>query len=129
MFAKHSRPDGEKCKDAGLALVLIALVCYQFWELPQLVLAATGVLLLAMIWPRGFYPFAVIWFALSEVLGAVTSRLILSSLFFLLVLPIGLIRRVLGKDSMGLRRWKKGEESVFRNREHKFVASDLDHPY
>jgi len=129
MLSKHSRPGAEKCKDAALALVLICLICYHFWKLPLLVLASTVILFMAMTCPRVFQPFAVPWFALSEVLGAVVSRIILSLLFLLLVLPVGLARRALRKDSMGLRRWKDGGGSVFRTREHKFVAKDLEHPY
>ncbi len=46
-----------------------------------------------------------------------------------LVLPVGLVRRLLGKDSMRIKSWKKGKESVFRVRDHRFSAKDLEHPY
>ncbi len=119
----------EKCKDSGLALVLICLICYQVWKLPALIMLAIVFLIIAMTYPPVFKPFARLWFALSMALGTVVSKIILSILFFVLVFPVGLLRRALGKDSMQLKSWKKGEGSVFRMREHRFEAKDLEHPY
>lgn len=119
----------EKCKDSGLALVLISLVCYQVWKEPALIIIAIVLLLAAMTYPRIFKPFAVCWFALSAALGAVTSKIILTVLYVVLVVPVGLLRRMLGKDSMQLNNWKIGEASVFRVREHKFTGKNLEHPY
>lgn len=119
----------EKCKDAGLALVLICLISFQIWKLQILMLLAIVFLVIAMTYPPIFKPFARLWFALSIALGTVVSKIILTILFFLLVLPVGLLRRALGKDSMNLKGWKKGQESVFRKREHLFSAEDMDRPY
>jgi hypothetical protein len=40
-------------------------------------------------------------------------------------LPVGLLRRIIGMDSMQLNCWKKGHESVFRARNQRVVAKDL----
>ena len=119
----------EKCKDSGLALVLICLLGYQAWKLEYLLLLAIFFLLVAMTYPLIFKPFARLWFALSTVLGTIVSKIILTVLFFTVVLPIALVRRAAGKDSMQLNSWEKGNESVFRVREHRFEAKDLEHPY
>ncbi|KPK23951.1 MAG: hypothetical protein AMJ61_14605 [Desulfobacterales bacterium SG8_35_2] len=119
----------EKCKDSGLALVLISLICYQVWKLDVLIILAMIFLIIAMTYPLIFQPFARFWFWLSTALGTVVSKIILTVLFFVIVLPIGLIRRAMGKDSMRMKIWKKGGESVFRVREHRFAAKDMDHPY
>ena len=119
----------DKCKDSGLALVLICLICYQVWSSPILMLLAIVFLVAAMTYPLIFQPFARFWFALSTLLGTVVSKILLSILFFGLVLPVGLIRRGLGKDTLRLKSWKKGSASVFRIRDHAFEAKDLDHPY
>jgi hypothetical protein len=119
----------EKCKDSGLALVLICLIGYQVWKLPILILLAIASLVVAMTWPPVFQPFARFWFGLSTTLGTVVSKILLTVLFFVLVLPVGLARRALGRDSMRINSWKKGKESVFRVRNHRFEAKDLEHPY
>jgi hypothetical protein len=119
----------EKCKDSGLALVLICLICYQAWKLEILLLLAVIFLLAAMTYPLIFQPFARFWFALSTGLGTIVSKVLLTLLFFVIVLPIGLVRRGLGKDSLQIKSWKQGNESVFRVRDHRFSAKDLEHPY
>ncbi|MDT8422016.1 MAG: hypothetical protein RQ754_16430 [Desulfuromonadales bacterium] len=123
------RPDVEKCKDSGLALVLIFLICHQLWPQPILALSAIIFLLIAMTYPLIFQPFAIFWFALSAALGSIVSKVILTILFYSLVFPVGLVRRVFAKDSMRIRCWKKGTESVFRVRNQRFAAKDLEHPY
>ena len=129
MTFDHRKLTAENCKDAGLALVLIVLLCLLVWEQPAFLLAAIAVLVMAMTYPLVFKPFARVWFGLSTALGTVVSKIILTLLFFGLVLPVGLARRAMGKDAMRVNSWKKGKESVFRVREHRFVADDLTHPY
>ncbi|MEJ2199841.1 MAG: hypothetical protein P8X63_02330 [Desulfuromonadaceae bacterium] len=119
----------EKCKDSGLALVLICLIIHQIWKPPYLVPLAIGFLLLVMIHPPLFKPFARLWFGLSIALGTVLSKIILTLLFFLLVLPVGLLRRALGRDSLQLKGWRQGTGSVFQIRDHSFTPQDLEHPY
>jgi len=119
----------EKCKDSGLALVLICLICFQVWKLEILMILAIVFLVVTMTYPLIFQPFARLWFGLSTLLGTVVSKIILAILFFTVVYPIALIRKAMGKDSMRIRAWKKGSESVFRTREHRFTAKDLEHPY
>ena len=57
------------------------------------------------------------------------SKILLSILFFGLVTPIGLLRRLFRKDSLKLRAFKAGEESVMLVRNHTFVRSDIEKPY
>ena len=44
-----------------------------------------------------------IWMAIGHTLGWINTRIILGAIFFGVVTPMGLIRRVLRKDSMGRR--------------------------
>jgi hypothetical protein len=70
-----------------------------------------------------------LWFWLSHLLGTVMSKVILTVLFFVLVTPIGLIRRLLGADTLQLKKWKKGSDSVFVVREGAVGEKDLANPY
>jgi hypothetical protein len=119
----------EQCKDSGLALVLICLICFQIWKLPVMSLLAIIFLVAAMTYPPLFKPFGKVWFKLSTAIGTVVSKIILTVLFFVMVFPVGLVRRLMGKDSMQITNWKKGQGSVFRVRNHRFTAKDLEHPY
>ena len=124
-----SKPTVEQGKDTGLAAVLILLLIAHFWELPALIAPAIAVLLITMVWPALFRPAARVWFGLSEVLGTVASKVLLSIVFFVVGTPVGLIRRVFGADSMRLRKWKNGDESVFYERDHVYTSGDLERPY
>ena len=81
----------EQCKDSGLALVLISLICFQVWRQPVLIPLAIVFLLVAMTYPPLFKPFARFWFALSTALGTVVSKIILTLLFFVMVFPVALV--------------------------------------
>ena len=119
----------EQCKDSGLALVLICLLSFQVWKLSIFMLLAIIFLIVAMSYPPIFKPFARLWFGLSTALGTVVSKVILTVLFFALVLPVGLLRKAMGKDALRIKAWKKGDESVFKIRDHRFKAEDLQNPY
>lgn len=116
-------------RDTGLGMVLLALLLYGFTSAVVLLPIAIVLLLFSLLWPSFFRPVARPWLALSERIGAVMSVVILTGLFFLLVTPIGLVRRLFGADPMQLRSWRQGDGSVFRRRDHLFVSADLEKPY
>jgi hypothetical protein len=118
-----------QAKDTGLAIVLILLLVALIWEQHQLILPAAIVLVLAMAWPALFRPLAHVWFGLSFLLGSIVSKILLTVVYALIAVPVGLIRRLGGADAMRLKQWKKGSGSVFVERNHAFTAGDLEKPY
>lgn len=112
-----------------MALTLALMLVGYFYEWNALTGWAILVLLAAMLVPRVFAPLAILWFGLGHALGFVMSRVLLGFIFFLILLPVGLIRRLLGADAMQRRRWKRGDESVFSLRDHAYTADDLEKPY
>lgn len=116
-------------RDSCLALVFLILIFWLFWRVDWLVFAAMAALLLGMVWPASMRPFAVFWFGLSHVLGNVMSRVLLTVVWLALVVPVGLARRMLGKDSMRLKEWRGGDGSVFVIRDHIYKPEDLQNPY
>jgi len=118
-----------QARDTGMALVLICLLIAWFAGRRDFVGYAILLLLLDMVWPSAYKPAAKLWFGLSHVLGAVMSKVILSVVFFAVLTPVGLIRRMLGKDSMRVRDFKKDSPSVFRTRDHLFTSKDIETPY
>jgi len=119
----------KQCADSGLALILIALLLAYFGKFAWAVPLGIVIALIAMIRPALFKPFAVVWFGLSHLLGAIMSRVLLTLIFFLVVTPVGISRRIFGADPLKLRQWKKGSSSVFQVRDKTFDASSLDQPY
>ncbi|MBN2109404.1 MAG: hypothetical protein JW832_18395 [Deltaproteobacteria bacterium] len=119
----------DQAKDTGMAMVLICLLIGYFGHKQSCIGAAMLLLLVAMTWPSLYKPVGKLWFGLSHVLGTVMSKVVLSILFFILVTPIGLVRRFLGSDALLLKKWKKDQASVFKVRNHTFTAKDIQHPY
>ena len=119
----------EQAKDTGMAMVLICLLLGYWGKFPKFLPVSLGLLILTMAWPNAFRPLAVVWFGLSHLLGNVVSRVILTVLFFLVVTPIGVIRRLWGADALQLKKWKQGQDSVFVVREGVIQGKDMANPY
>ena len=118
-----------RAKDTGLAVTLLLLLITLYTHNLQLVLPAIITLLLVMVQPAVFRPLAVLWFGLSKVLGTAASNVVLILLFYLVITPMGIILRMIGRDSMQAKQWRSGPDSVFCVREHRYTGKDTQHPY
>lgn len=107
-----------------ISIILGLYTTDKFW-----LFIAIGVLFVTLLIPSLLKPLAFLWFGLSKGLGWVTSGFVLLVIFWLLVTPIGLIRRVLGKDTLRLRQFKKNVNSAFVERNHEFSLTDLKFPF
>lgn len=128
MFLKK-KINADQARDTGLAMVLIFLLVLLLRRPDKLTTGAIVVLVLTMIWPAFFKPLGRLWFGFSEFLGGIVSKILLSLVFFLVVTPIGLLRKKLGSDAMRLKNWKQDDRSVFLERDKTFSAADLKKPY
>jgi len=119
----------QQAKDTGMAMVLICLLIMFMSGRAFLLPPAIALLVLTMTWPALFRPLAKLWFALSHFLGSIVSKILLSLLFFTIVTPIGLVRRLAGADSLKLKKWRTGSTSSFTDRNQTYSAEDLERPY
>ena len=125
----HANATKEQAKDTGMAAVLILLLFAAAKHRGVYLTAAIGVHLVNMIAPQVFRPAAVVWFGLSHVMGNVVSKVILALVFYVVVTPIALWRRLNHADSLQLKAFKKGRGSVMQTRNHKFSGKDIEQPY
>jgi len=119
----------DQAKDTGMAMTLILLLLNRSLRQDAWLIGAIVALVIDMTVPQVYRPLAVVWFALSHLIGRLTSRIILSAVFFGVVMPVGLVRRLSGKDPLNLKAFKAGSNSVMKERNHRFVAADLEKPY
>lgn len=119
----------DQAKDTGMAMVLICLLGLHFAEIQAFFGAAIVILLINMVWPDLFRLPARFWFGLANLLSTVMSKVVLTAVFFTVIMPIGLLRRLFGADPMLLRQWKASGDSVFHGRDHTYRAKDLERPY
>ena|SRR5690348_12951393 len=116
-------------RDTGMAMVLLLLLLTIKMKHEWMVFAALALQVVAMTIPILFKPLAVVWFGFSDLLGMIVPKVFLSVLFFGVVTPIGLLRRLSGKDSLKLRVFRANQESVLVTRDHLFVPKDIERPY
>jgi hypothetical protein len=119
----------DRSRDTGLAMVLLLLIAHAATGRDGFTTAALVVLVVAMTAPLLFRPLSVLWFGFSHVLGTVMSKVLLAAVFYLIVTHIGVVRRLLGHDSLRLRAFKAAGTSVMHERHHVFAPDDLDKPY
>ena len=118
-----------QARDTGMAVVLILLLVTVFSLEFIYAKIAILALILTMTIPLVYKYIAVIWFGLSHLLGTVVSKILLTVVFFLVVAPVGLIRKLFGYDSLKLREFKKGTGSVMQVRNITFTKDDIDKPF
>ncbi len=119
----------EQAKDTGMAMVLICLIVGLFGLWQYAFAAATALLVVTMTWPPAFTPVAKVWLGFSHLLGTVMSKVLLSLVFVAVVVPVAMLRRAMGKDSLALRRWKKDTGTAFAVRDHTYTPRDIEMPF
>lgn len=119
----------DQSRDTGMAMVLLLLIVFISRKREGLLFGAIGLHVLNMIVPQIYRPVAVVWLGISDLLGSVVPRILLAIVFFVVVTPIGVLRRLAGKDSLKLRAFKASPDSVMLERNHTFIGGDLERPY
>jgi len=119
----------KQASDTGMAAVLILLLIGLFTKNNLYYKIAIPVLVVNMIFPMFYYLFAIIWLGFSQLLGTIVSKIILTIIYIIMVIPVGLFRRILGKDSLQLSGFKKSNSSVMQTRDYNFLPEDIENPY
>ncbi len=114
---------------SGMAVVLILLIVGLATKEDVYYKISIGALVLNMIFPMFFYPFAIFWYGLGNVLGSIVSRVLLLAIYLVVLLPVALFRQVTGKDPLLLKKFKKGPGTVMKARNHLYEAGDLEKPF
>jgi len=119
----------DQARDTGMAVVLIFLIAFLAGRKLGYLYLAIASHVINMVTPQVFRPAAVVWFGFSHVMGNVVSRVIMAIVFFLVVTPIGMWRRLSGADALLLKPFKAGRGSVMEVRNHTFTGKDIEQPY
>ena len=64
----------------------------------------------ALLAPQTLNPVYQVWMRIGLVMGWINTRLILGIIFYIILTPMGIIRRTMGSDPMR-REWKRDAES------------------
>lgn len=121
-FAEISR---DRTVTFGLTFTLIS-VLFLFYKThhPFLIVPFISIAI-CIAFPALLKPFAFVFYNATEIVGKLLSIIVLSLVFFLIVTPIGVMKRLKGYDPMKRKAWKKDKSSVFIKYDHDYSAADL----
>ncbi|HEY4156373.1 MAG TPA: hypothetical protein VGM24_13120, partial [Puia sp.] len=93
----------KQCGEAGLAAVLIALILALHFKKELYVVLAFVFTLITLTIPLILYPFALLWFGLAKWLNRISTTVMMALVFFLVVVPVGILRKRMGRDRMKIK--------------------------
>jgi hypothetical protein len=106
---KQLKTDAKALRKFGLTvggvLALLGLWCWlrhkPAW--PYLLTPAAPLLVLGLAWPASLRQVYLGWMAMALVLGLVVSTVLLTLFFYLVITPVGLLARLVGRDFLSRR--------------------------
>jgi hypothetical protein len=112
----------------GFAVMALAPLVFRHQHPRQWALVvALAAFILAWTAPGILLPVHRSWMAVGECLAWLNTRIILTIVYFILIVPIGAILRIAGKDPM-LRKFAP-EDATYREGRAKRPASHMQHQY
>ncbi len=115
-----------KAKDTGFAIIFICVLVGLVTKHSAWFYAAAVATLLAMVWIRPFIWMSKVWFGLSVVLGFIGTRVLLGSIFFLILTPIAILHRKSHKNPLKLNNEK---DSLFIPKNTRYEKKHLMSPF
>jgi len=112
-----------KALETILVLVLALLVWYYFGQNRYVLIAAIVLAGIGVFIPVLAEKIHVLWMKLGEGLGFITSKIILTAIFFLFLVPIAWIAARFRKPVM---KMKRNEGSLFKNRNFTYTAKSME---
>ena len=86
------------------AFALFALYRHHTRAAAILGVVAALFVLFALVAPKLLVPVEAAWMAFARILGAINTRIIMGLLYFIFIVPLSLIFRIIGRDEMKRRR-------------------------
>jgi hypothetical protein len=112
----------DKSVETCLVLSTGFLLLFFLLHLKVFLFVAFGIGIIGIFIKPLAVPLAWLWIKLGEVMGFISSKVILSVVFFVFLMPISAMYRIAKKDVFGL---KNTRDSFWINRNRKYDPSDL----
>lgn len=111
----------------GLFGLLIPFLVGALFQKPWPWYLGGGVLVLALLWPPTLKPLYLAWMKFGDIAGWINTRIILFVLFYLLVMPFGLVMKIFGVDPM--RRKLDPNAASYRVSSLDAAKNNMEKPY
>lgn len=109
---------------AQLTIVTGFALLSVIFHIKFLLFTAIAVGLLSLIFPSGGDIIVKIWARISDILGSINSKIILSFVYLFILLPVSLLYRLFNKNL--LQRDKVDRDTYFSPRDYKYTAQDFE---
>lgn len=106
-----------------MVLVLTLLILYYLQKKPWFFFAAVGIGLIGLFIPALAEKIHWLWMKLAEGLGFVTSKILLTIIFFVVLVPLSAISKLFRKPAMKL---KGDANSFFKSRNFTYTPKSME---
>jgi saxitoxin biosynthesis operon SxtJ-like protein len=120
-------PTDKQVRESVLVITIGFAVLYFLFHRPWMAVVAGLVAVCGLFIPPAARWTARAWWGLAHVLGWINGRILLSVVFFLVLTPIALLRRLGRRDAM--RTVDRTAASHWTARDHTYTAADLEKPW
>lgn len=89
----------------GTVILIISLLLF-YWDKSiwlWLFIGADVLIIAGILFPNILLPLQKVWMGLAVLLGFVMTRVILSVLYYIIITPIGIVTKLIGKDFLSLK--------------------------
>jgi hypothetical protein len=114
----------EKYLETLITISTGCLVLFLFFPINILLYTAVGLGLIAIFWRKAAEIISWLWLKLGEGMGFVSSKVILSLIFFFVLFPLALLSRLFTKDNLLLK--KEEIKSVFFDVNREYRKKDFE---
>jgi len=107
-----------------LVIVTGLLALAWIFEIPVLGRIALAIGVISVFIPAAASAIEWVWFKMALVLGWVNSRILLSIVYFLFLMPVAWLSRLFTKDPLALKKGKR--DTLYSTRNHLYIRKDLE---
>lgn len=109
----------------GAVLAFLLLLLFAIWGIGGhwMITAAMVVLLVSVVAPQTLSPARFLWMKLGDALGKIVAALLMGAVFFFVVSPLALLKRIISGKAMPTT-FDRAQESYFIEREKPKVDAD-----
>lgn len=116
-------------KEVILVIVVGLLIISRIFSMDNLVIVAIVIGLLGVLSSTLSDKMAWLWFKVSDALGYIMSRFILTMIFFLILTPVALVSRLVRKKDLMGKKIDDSVSSYFEIRNHEYYPKDFTDPW
>ncbi len=114
---------------AGAFAIIGGIMLWRSRVAGPYVLGVSGLFaLLALLAPKGLGPVEKVWLLVGKYMGMINSFIILTVVYFVVLTPMALILRIVGKDLLA-RKLHRGQSTTYWNAVEPPAADSIDTPY